>query len=1091
MKAKKNTKISLKKRDKLIIPTFLKQKIAYYHKIIHRTILIVQKYKTLDILGASELNTCIKNLEEIFNDLNDIEKILNSNKKNNNNDLIEQLQEINNELAVVFRTFGTQKISDLIAVIFGKDFLEDTKISSNLQNTIQKYVHPIGYKLMTWSKDHNPTTKNKKLAKNRIVEDFMIVETAKDFDCFDLARTSRSFQTKVYGIKIALHNVSKKKTLIICGVVDDILLQCLNDQYLKDKMKSLQAEKPKTPIFSDKNFDSFIQSLTIKELLIYSNAELFQKFTVYITQAQLIKEKTISQIVKEFLNGELYAQRTTLIQLLIRKNDPEFQYLAYLLYDLLSNETGTGSIDTVEQTILFDSLPWSVKSDFRDAMKTTIKYTKDLSNYDNNNIPIEQQICLMKASDSVKEKAMTKLKEVKAKTEDSGSKARQYLNGLLKIPFGIYKTEPILKRIKNIQTNFLDLMTILRSEKILKDIPIKNQYTSVEIFKYRERIQKNYISKIKESYISKLKQLYCRGKREILIINICHINNVVKKYSLKGRKICHSGKRTSFMKKKMEEFIINYQDNKEITNDLYNNFTDQVGMKIVENSTEKINNINKDSKNITVDIKNIQTILNKSIHGHDNAKRQIERIIGQWINGEQTGYSFGFEGPPGVGKTSLAKNGLANCLKDENNVSRPFALIAMGGSSNASTLAGHNYTYVGSTWGRIVDILIEKKCMNPIIFIDELDKVSKTEHGKEIIGILTHLIDSTQNENFQDKYFSGIDLDLSRALFIFSYNDPHAIDKVLLDRIHRVKFDSLSLDEKIVITNKYILPEIYKKIGLKDMIIIDDTIIKYIIQIYTNEAGVRKLKEILFEIISEINLEILLKQDADFEIPLHVDIEDVKTKYLKNHQQVRYKEIHITPLIGTINGLWANSMGLGGIIPIQCTWFPTSSFLEFKLTGLQGDIMKESMNVAKTLAWNLTDPETQKQIIIKYKQHLTRMNYGIHVHCPEGGTPKDGPSAGTAITVAIFSLLNNKKIKNNIAITGEMNLQGEVTAIGGLDCKINGGIRGGITEFIFPKQNKNDFNKFLEKYGEKEKIKSTVFHQVSDIKEVLDLVFVK
>ena len=132
-------------------------------------------------------------------------------------------------------------------------------------------------------------------------------------------------------------------------------------------------------------------------------------------------------------------------------------------------------------------------------------------------------------------------------------------------------------------------------------------------------------------------------------------------------------------------------------------------MKIVENSTEKINNINKDSKNITVDIKNIQTILNKSIHGHDNAKRQIERIIGQWINGEQTGYSFGFEGPPGVGKTSLAKNGLANCLKDENNVSRPFALIAMGGSSNASTLAGHNYTYVGSTWGRIVDILIEKK----------------------------------------------------------------------------------------------------------------------------------------------------------------------------------------------------------------------------------------------------------------------------------------------------------------------------------------------------------------------------------------------
>ena len=120
-----------------------------------------------------------------------------------------------------------------------------------------------------------------------------------------------------------------------------------------------------------------------------------------------------------------------------------------------------------------------------------------------------------------------------------------------------------------------------------------------------------------------------------------------------------------------------------------------------------------------------------------------------------------------MGKTSLAKKGIANCLKDENGVSRPFAFIAIGGSSNGSTLDGHNYTYVGSTWGRIADILMENKCMNPIIFIDELDKVSKTEHGREIIGILTHLIDPTQNDVFEDKYFAGINLDLSKALFIF------------------------------------------------------------------------------------------------------------------------------------------------------------------------------------------------------------------------------------------------------------------------------------------------------------------------------------
>ena len=197
--------------------------------------------------------------------------------------------------------------------------------------------------------------------------------------------------------------------------------------------------------------------------------------------------------------------------------------------------------------------------------------------------------------------------------------------------------------------------------------------------------------------------------------------------------------------------------------------------------------------------------MDKSVYGHDKPKKQIERIIGQWINGEQSGYCFGFEGPPGVGKTSLAKQGLANCLKDENGETRPFAMIQMGGDSNGSTLHGHNYTYVGSTWGSIVQILIDKKCMNPIIFIDELDKISKTENGREIIGILIHLLDPAQNDCFQDKYFSGIDLDLSKALFVLSYNDAESIDRILLDRIHRVKFSNLSLDEKLKISKEYFL----------------------------------------------------------------------------------------------------------------------------------------------------------------------------------------------------------------------------------------------------------------------------------------------
>ena len=204
--------------------------------------------------------------------------------------------------------------------------------------------------------------------------------------------------------------------------------------------------------------------------------------------------------------------------------------------------------------------------------------------------------------------------------------------------------------------------------------------------------------------------------------------------------------------------------------------------------------------------------------------------------------------------------------------------------------------------------------MNPIIFIDELDKVSKTEHGKEIIGILTHLVDTTQNMSFQDKYFNGIDLDMSKVLFIFSYNDVGLIDRILLDRIHRIKFDYLTIIDKQNIVNKFILPEIFENMGIENVISFTEDVIVYIIDNYTNEAGVRKLKEILFEIVSEINLQML--KENDLVLPITIDKTNVDT-YLKNRNKITRKIIHTTNQVGVINGLWANSLGLGGIIPIQ------------------------------------------------------------------------------------------------------------------------------------------------------------------------------
>jgi ATP-dependent Lon protease len=291
---------------------------------------------------------------------------------------------------------------------------------------------------------------------------------------------------------------------------------------------------------------------------------------------------------------------------------------------------------------------------------------------------------------------------------------------------------------------------------------------------------------------------------------------------------------------------------------------------------------------------------------------------------------------------------------------------------------------------------------------------------------------------------------------------------------------------EFLICNKYLLPEIYIKMGLYDMIIFEIDVLKFVIDEYTCEAGVRKLKEILFEIISEINLDLLkIKIDTDYEykIPINITINDIKEKYLKDKYEIKTKKIHEENKIGIINGLWANSLGKGGVIPIQSSWRPSKDFLNLQLTGMQGDIMKESMNVALTLAWNLTSDEVKNEIIKNYSCN------GIHIHCPDTSTPKDGPSAGTAIATTIYSLFNNKKIKYNVAITGEICLDGNVTEIGGLDLKFLGGMKAGVKKFIYPNENKKDYDTFIEKYKDDEIIKNIIFFGVSRIEEVFELIF--
>ena len=444
----------------------------------------------------------------------------------------------------------------------------------------------------------------------------------------------------------------------------------------------------------------------------------------------------------------------------------------------------------------------------------------------------------------------------------------------------------------------------------------------------------------------------------------------------------------------------------------------------------------------------VQDIFENCVHGHDLVKIQLRRLLAQWISGGQSGIVLGLEGPPGNGKTTLIKNGLAKCLIDENNKPRPVGFIPLGGSTNASSLIGHGFTYVGSNWGRIVDILMETECMNPIFLFDELDKVSKTEHGTEIISILTHLTDSTQNNEFFDKYFEGIPLDLSKALMVFTFNDRNKIDPILLDRMTVIETKPLSLDDKMVVAKKHLIPQISKLVDfIPSEIYITDDEIETLICDYTCEAGARQLKKLLESLLQELNLRRLMDPNTDLRID-HFLINDV----FKHRDKVRRESISDKPLIGQINGMWANSLGMGGILPIQVDKTYTSKNLV--LTGTQGDTMKESMRCAETIAINLTCKEYPEF-------NREDLKYGLHIHCPSTGMPKDGPSAGGAICIAIFSFLTNRYIKQEIAMTGEIDLMGRILAIGGLEAKLNGAKKAGIKKALIPLENKEQYVRLM------------------------------
>ena len=275
---------------------------------------------------------------------------------------------------------------------------------------------------------------------------------------------------------------------------------------------------------------------------------------------------------------------------------------------------------------------------------------------------------------------------------------------------------------------------------------------------------------------------------------------------------------------------------------------------------------------------NAQGLLDSAVYGLNDAKMQIMQMLGQLVtNPSALGTAIAIKGPMGTGKTTLVKEGISKILN------RPFAFIALGGATDSSFLEGHSYTYEGSVWGQIVQILIDSKCMNPVIYFDELDKISDTPKGEEIAGILTHLTDTSQNSQFHDKYFAEIDFDLSKCLFIFSYNDESKINPILRDRMYRIQTKGYDKKQKTVISNDYLLPKIRDQVKFSNEdIIIPDESLHYIIETHCDEEdGVRNMKRCLEIIYTKLNLYRLMRPGSNLfegEMALKVEFPFTVTK---------------------------------------------------------------------------------------------------------------------------------------------------------------------------------------------------------------------
>ncbi|MCJ7637250.1 MAG: AAA family ATPase, partial [Nitrososphaeraceae archaeon] len=395
----------------------------------------------------------------------------------------------------------------------------------------------------------------------------------------------------------------------------------------------------------------------------------------------------------------------------------------------------------------------------------------------------------------------------------------------------------------------------------------------------------------------------------------------------------------------------------------------------------------------------------------------------------------------------------------------PFVQITLGGQNDGELLHGHGYTYSGSQPGMIVKKMVEAGSARCVMYFDELDKACKKYDNNEIYNILIHITDPNTNTEFQDRFFQEIKFPLHKVLFIFSYNDSSIIDSILMDRIKEIEVKPFKPHDKKVITKKFIMNEMCELVGFeKDSVLIEDDVIDFIVEQYTNEPGVRDLKRKFEKIFLKLNIDRIYgtnlfekKNNATKDNPIKLTKEVVENYLGKNSRH--FEMIHPEPMIGVINGLYATESGIGGILPIQVYENYTSGDegkFTLKITGNLKKIMTESAIASFSAAMSCLRPDIRDNYLIKNTG-------GLHIHAI-GASSKEGPSAGISICLGVLSRILNKKIRNDIASTGEIELTGKVSKIGGLQYKLPGAKRAGVKLALVSAENEDDINDLKKEY---------------------------